>query len=168
MDLPSAGQLANRLLEAHGLTEAGWTFAFNRRRRSLGLCRFDLKRIEISAPFTVLNPEAEVRNTLLHEIAHALTPPPRRGRAHGDNAWTAHGPAWRATCLRIGADPARLNLTAAAPPGRYHATCPRCSKSHRRYRKPLANRTYFCRACGQDHGALTFKAIRSAKPSAQS
>ncbi|MEO0515334.1 MAG: SprT-like domain-containing protein [Planctomycetota bacterium] len=76
MDLPSAGQLAHHLMQTHGLPAAGWTFRFNQRKRTLGLCNFTAKRLELSAPFVTRNDEPQVRDVILHEIAHALNPPP--------------------------------------------------------------------------------------------
>ncbi|MBB6429616.1 SprT family zinc-dependent metalloprotease [Algisphaera agarilytica] len=167
MDLPSAGQLAQSLMHTHGLVAEGWTFRFNQRKRALGLCNYTTKRIELSAPFVARNDEHEVRDVILHEIAHALTPPPTPSKPrakqseapdHHPNTYTPHGPAWRATCLRIGANPNRLNATAAAPEGKYQATCPGCQTTHHRHRKPAKGRTYICKACGPEHGKLTFHA----------
>ena len=39
-------QLAYDLLAKHGLRD--WTFAFNRRKRSLGLCLYKIRTIELS------------------------------------------------------------------------------------------------------------------------
>lgn len=172
MDLPSAGHLALSLMQHHGLADAGWTFRFNQRKRTLGLCRFDARRIELSAPFTVRNDEPTIRDVILHEIAHALTPPPpqeynhstsERSRLSGTSVpvrppknFRPHGPAWRAACKKIGANPDRLNTTAAAPPGKYRATCPGCQSIHHRHRKPAEGRTYSCKACGPERGRLSF------------
>ena len=187
MDLPSAGRLAEALLQQHGLAGAGWTFRFNQRKRSLGLCNFTHRRIELSAPFVARNPEAEVRDVLLHEIAHALTPPPppedlpsktQRPRSAGTSApvstsqtlrsnsggttsggYRPHGPAWRAMCLKLGANPDRLNTTAAAPPGKWQAVCPGCQTIHHRHRKPARGRSYICKTCGPESGRLRFVSV---------
>lgn len=181
MDLPTAGQLAQTLMAEHGLTAAGWTFRFNQRKRALGLCNFTARRVELSAPFTVRNDEPEVRDVLLHEIAHALTPPApgsfrsaaRMKKGSGTSVPVSanppllptqspkssggpHGPAWRAMCLKIGANPHRLNTTAAAPPGKWQAVCPGCQTTHHRHRKPAKGRTYICRSCGPQRGVLRF------------
>ena len=95
MDRFDAARLARRLLAEHGLT--GWTFAFNRRKRSLGLCRYGERRIELSVHLVDLNSDEEVLDTLLHEIAHALCGPK-----------AGHGAGWRARCLELGARPERL------------------------------------------------------------
>ena len=58
------------LLAEHDLHD--WSFAFNRRKRAFGLCDYTRRTIFLSADLTELNDEAEVSDTLLHEIAHAL------------------------------------------------------------------------------------------------
>jgi len=89
VDLEDARRLATELMTRHGL--AGWRFELDRAKRRAGICRHQQRTIGLSAPLTRLHPEAEVRDTILHEIAHALAGP-RAG----------HGPAWVATALRIG------------------------------------------------------------------
>lgn len=145
-----AAELARRLMAAHGLTD--WSFGFNRRKRGLGLCIYDSRRIELSIHFVVRNAEPDVRDTILHEIAHALAGPE-----------AGHGQAWKDICLQIGAIPARCG-EAAMPPGRWRATCPGCQRDHHRHRRPLPKRTYFCRDCGPQRGELTFALPRLHPP----
>jgi predicted SprT family Zn-dependent metalloprotease len=142
MDQFDAARMARQRMDAHGLTD--WAFAFNRARRGMGLCRYTDRRIELSIHYVLWNPPEEVLDTILHEIAHALAGP-RAG----------HGPAWKRQCVRIGATPQRCG-DAAMPPGRWRATCPGCGRSHHRHRRPLCDRTYFCRPCGRERGRLTF------------
>ena len=87
---------------------------------------------------------------LLHEIAHALA-----GVKHG------HGPAWKAVCRRIGADPTRLDRTATLPDAPYELFCPGCkmviARRHRRIRRSVLRRSG-CRRCGRPSvGRLTFR-----------
>ena len=49
MHLCEVEELAHVLLGMHGL--ADWRFAFNRRKRSLGLCRYSLKQVESVTAF---------------------------------------------------------------------------------------------------------------------
>ena len=139
----AAADLARSLLDAHGLHD--WTFAFNRAKRQLGVCRYGPRRIELSLHFVAANAEAAIRETLLHEIAHALAGP-RAG----------HGPTWKAVCRRVGCKPERLDHEAAMPAGRWRAACPTCGESFHRHRRPMKNRRYSCRRCGPRRGELRF------------
>jgi predicted SprT family Zn-dependent metalloprotease len=89
MDLGRALALAEELVQQHGLS--GWRVELDRAKRRAGVCRFDQRVIGLSAPITRVHSEAEVRDTILHEIAHALV-----GRQHG------HDRIWQATARRIG------------------------------------------------------------------
>jgi len=132
-------------MQEHGLAQAGWTFRFNHARQTLGVCRFSERRIELSKHFVIANPEAQVRDTVLHEIAHALAGP-RAG----------HGSKWKAVCQRIGALPERVDRQACMPKGKYRAVCPACGWEYHRHRKPAHGGNYYCRACGPVEGALQF------------
>lgn len=143
MDLATAQTLARELLELHGLGD--WTFAFNRRKRTFGLCDFSGRCIYLSAVLTDLNGEEAVRDTLLHEIAHALAGPQ-----------AGHGLAWRTTALAVGAAPQRCYRAdeVRQPPGRYLLVCPCCQTTVTRYRKPT--RIYACRRCCEAHNGGRF------------
>ncbi len=143
MDFDDAANLAKSLMAEHKLRR--WVFVFNRGKRTLGMCDFTRKRIELSMYFVTHNDEAAVRDTVLHEIAHALA---------GEKA--GHGPKWKAVCKRIGAIPKRLDHEAVMPKGHWVAVCPSCGESHRRFRRPLLGRHYFCRSCGAESGQLRF------------
>jgi len=93
MDLVGALKLARSLMDQHGL--ADWRFAFDHARRRFGCCNFTRKSITLSAYLVNLNIEDEVRDTILHEIAHALTP----GEGHSEN--------WKHACRTVGAKPER-------------------------------------------------------------
>ncbi|WP_240917889.1 SprT family zinc-dependent metalloprotease [Phycicoccus sp. HDW14] len=89
MEVQQALAMGRRLLREHGLD--GWSIVADRAKTRAGVCRFGRRQIGISAPLTALHSEDEVRDTLLHEIAHALV-----GPEHG------HDEVWRATAVRIG------------------------------------------------------------------
>ena len=89
MNLFEAQELAIFLMKKHLLLD--WTFNWNNRKSSFGLCSYRKKSIQLSKVLTAVRPEEDVRNTILHEIAHALV-----GSGHG------HNDVWRNMCYRIG------------------------------------------------------------------
>lgn len=136
-------RLARELLDRHGLRD--WAFGFNRRVRGLGLCRHDLKVIELSWHFAQRNTEDEIIDTLLHEVAHALA-----GPGHG------HDATWKAKCVEVGARPERCG-EADMPEGRWRADCPTCGAAFRRHRRPRPADRWFCRSCGPQRGRLAWR-----------
>ena len=141
--LAKAYQLACQLFARHGLHD--WSFTFNRRKCDMGLCLFGPKVIALSRHFVRLNEEDVVRDTLLHEIAHALV-----GPGHG------HDHIWKRKCLEIGAKPERVCDTVAMPAGRWLAQCGGCGMLHHKHRKPKHLVGWYCRRCGQERGRLTW------------
>jgi predicted SprT family Zn-dependent metalloprotease len=139
----AARKLALELMARHGLI--GWSFDLNRQKRTLGLCRYGTKTIELSIYLVDRNDPEVVRETILHEIAHALV-----GPGHG------HDRVWKAKAIEIGARPERCGQ-ADMPAGRWRADCPGCGQTFSRYRKPRQMRGWSCLACGPRQGALTWK-----------
>jgi len=126
-------------MDEHGL--ADWSFRWSRGKNQLGYCREQTKTIALSGYYVQLNDEAHVRDTILHEIAHALA-----GVKNGHNA------RWKAICRRIGATPERLDRIAKVPEAPYELYCTVCrsvvGRRHRRIRADVLKRT-MCRGCGR-------------------
>ena len=136
MDLVQARKLARSLMNAHGLTD--WRLMFDHARRRFGACHYLKKMITLSRTLTHLNDEHQVRDTVLHEIAHALTP--------GDG----HGPRWKAKCREIGANPKRTYgddevVSPSRQPAWFEMGCQRCDWWVDRRRR--TRRTLVCKAC---------------------
>lgn len=131
----------------HGLH--GWAFRFNRCKQTMGLCVFGCKSIELSIYFVERdNPAEEIRDTILHEIAHALV-----GPGHG------HDKVWKRKCIEVGARPQRCG-DADMPEGRWRARCGGCGKHFHRHRRPKPGRCWFCQTCGPVWGKLIWQCFR--------
>jgi len=165
MDLDQAEQLARDLMAQHGLTRAGWRFAWSGGKRQLGAAMIrktkdprtgrttTVKTIRLSRHLVQLNEDDEVRDTILHEIAHALA-----GLENGHNA------KWKAVCRRIGAKPRRLaGQHVATPPPRYQIVCGVCGRAlGQRYRRidPRRLGEAYCGSCGRiSKGTLRLRAL---------
>ena len=115
----------------------GWTFKWDNAQRRAGLCSHTTRTISMSKPLAILADEAEVMDTILHEIAHALV-----GRGHG------HDAVWRAKALAIGCNGRRTH-DAPVPEGRWGAVCPSHGELGSRVRRPSARALAYsvCRKC---------------------
>lgn len=145
MDTAALRRFALEQMGAFGLLDRGWTFRYDGARRRFGVCRFSSKVISLSRPLVELNAEAECRDTVLHEIAHALAGPS-----------AGHGPRWRVMCRRTGADPRRCYDAERVrePDPRYYAVCPSCEHRIGFHRRPSRKRA--CAACCRTHSGGTF------------
>lgn len=110
-------------------------FSFNRNKARAGVCLYDPLEIQLSeyylmAPQTT---EYDVRNTILHELAHAMV---------GHEA--KHGPEWKRVARMIGCNAERCTKPfMASKDYKYKLVCPDGCKMLRNmiYR----NKTYVCR-----------------------
>lgn len=118
MRLLEAEKKAIELMSQHGLTD--WSFGWLHSKRIAGQCHYGKKKISLGFEITKLNIESEVINTILHEIAHALTP------------GSGHGAKWKAKCIEIGCRPERCFTDAqkVVPEKRYYAVCGACDQEH--------------------------------------
>lgn len=140
MHLENAAMHARNLMNLHNLD--GWSFGFDNAKRRCGQCSHKRKRITLSRYYVELNSPAEVHETILHEIAHALTP------------GAGHGSEWRAMARKIGAKPQRcagpdVNMPAA----KYQLMCAGGHDFGPRHRR---NRDMWMHVCGRCHSPLHY------------
>lgn len=108
--------LVKSLMKVHRLTARGWGFAVDNSVSRAGCCHYDTKTISLSRHL-VANPRHainDVKNILLHEIAHALVGPA-----------VGHGSVWRAMAIQIGCDGCRCHAMELKPQG-YVLACVLC------------------------------------------
>lgn len=134
MEVTRALATGRRLLREHGL--ADWTIVADRAKTRAGVCRFTKRQIGLSAPLTTLHSEAEVLDTILHEIAHALV-----GPQHG------HDAVWRSKALGIGCSGERcVSSDSPRVPGDWVGRCP---AGHEKARHRAPARLMSCGECSR-------------------
>lgn len=124
--------VAEALVQQHGLD--GWSFQFDSAQKRAGACDFNTKVISLSRLYCIKASDAAVRDTILHEIAHALAGPKHN-----------HDATWKRIARSIGCTADRCHTVDFAP-AKYIASCSRCAwhqKKNRRLRGAV------CRRCGQ-------------------
>jgi predicted SprT family Zn-dependent metalloprotease len=149
-----AQELAIQLMTEHGLIAQGWGFEFDNSRKRLGVCKYDrfggvAGTIGLSKYLLPHVKNAKIKDTILHEIAHAIA-----GHAAG------HGPKWQRIARQIGCDAKRCYNVSAFRAGarekilkqsKYNLVCPECGHKSAMARRPKRNRSCgFCNPHGYD------------------
>lgn len=135
MELGHARQMAEKLMQQYGLKAKGWRFEFSNAKRIFGQCCYNSNfggthfgTIKLSQIITHLNDEHHVKDTILHEIAHALV-----GSGHG------HDSVWRKKAIEIGCDGKRCYGHEVTQPKKpFVGTCPNGHKVHRHRTRELS------------------------------
>ena len=112
MELKKAEQLAKDLIQKYNLD---FNFKWIRSNNYCGRCSDKRKEIMLSKSITELNTEELVKDTILHEIAHALV-----GARHGHNF------VWKMKATEIGCSPSRTASEFMVIPYTYDLVCPNC------------------------------------------
>lgn len=132
LTLTQARGIATSLIRDH--LGSRWSFGFDHAKRRAGACNYTKQRISVSRYFVKQASREELRQVLLHEIAHALV---------GPNA--GHGPAWKRAAASIGYQGGRtFERQFAEHLAPWRGICPQGHLFHR-FRAP--SRTSSCSLC---------------------
>ncbi|MDJ1115510.1 SprT-like domain-containing protein [Microbacterium dauci] len=137
-DLIDVRREAEELLAAH--LDASWSFAFDNAKRRAGACDYHRKRITLSRYLSARYDDTTNRQTILHEIAHALAGPS-----------AGHGAEWKRIARALGYTGGVTHrgetATELAP---WVGTCP---AGHVAYRHRRATRATSCAICAPSFDA---------------
>ena len=136
--LASIARCATDALHANGLAQKNWIFEWDNAVRRFGHCRYMSRRITLSKPLCAINTFTKAKDTILHEIAHALV-----GRGIG------HGPRWVTQAQALGCTGDRCyDSTVTEPPRKFVGTCPDCGMYMMRHRRKAR---LACLSCCREH-----------------
>ena len=100
-----------------------WKYTFDNAKRRAGVCKLDSKLISISRYHIKHNSVSTVKDTILHEIAHAIA-----FELHGDKG---HGQCWKMIAQKLGATPrARGKFSLGITPWLLVHSCSKTSNIH--------------------------------------
>ena len=133
--------LATELMTSHGLV--GWRIKLDHARRRAGQCDFTRKTISLSRLYVRHADIDHIRDTILHEIAHALV-----GPRHG------HDAVWRQKAREIGCTAERCHSLIFAR-AKWVMTCPNGCFSVERHRKRSGLVCTSCKSVVEFHAAKT-------------
>lgn len=118
----SALDLGASLFVEHGLK--GWRLTLDHAKRRAGQCDYKNKTISLSRHYVKYADEDHIKDTILHEIAHALV-----GPRHG------HDAVWRTKAREIGCTATRCHTLEFSAP-KWTMSCPNgCFVTTRHRRK---------------------------------
>jgi predicted SprT family Zn-dependent metalloprotease len=156
MDLIKAEELARQLIKEHlGDSKNRWNFKWTHAKRSFGSCNVSQRgawgdlvcTIRLSKSLTKLNGEARVRNTILHEIAHALQ--------FDKSGYMSHDFEWKRIAKSIGCDGERcFGDDVNMPTSKYTLLCETCGNETPKHRIPKLS--YACGKCCKQHNGGKF------------
>lgn len=146
MTINQAVKLAKKILDKHPELKM-WSVTLNKRKSSFGVCNYKNKEIQLSSITIPVMSDEGIEDTIIHEIAHALTP----GQHHNN--------VWKRKCIELGGSGKRLGGTEKYKDGieghiaskesisKYKLTCPCCGNTG--YMIRLPKRPGSCGKCSR-------------------
>lgn len=132
--------LAQSLMLEH-IEDRDWSFGFDSGRRRAGLCSYTDKKITVSKYLSLVHSIDDVKQTILHEIAHAMSGPKE-----------GHGKKWLATAKKIGYR--NETYTGEEIAKKYAPYVGLCPNGHQHYRYQKPKRLYSCEICSSGFNRL--------------
>ncbi len=131
-----AKKLMKKFLNSEKFSD--WKFCFDRAKKRFGQCHYQKKIISLSRHLVEINNEKTIRETILHEISHAIC-----GYKAG------HGKKWKECIKEIGGIPERCysRETVNTPRLKYTAFCTSCGIETQRQQKFKTSLFYSAPAC---------------------
>lgn len=147
---PHVEKIARELMDNCDLADV--PFGWNRGKRQMGVCYFSREtkkatKIELSQYILDL-PFEDIRNTILHEIAHAIA-----GHEAGHNWY------WKQIARALGCTGDRCITIKPEnhQPFNYTISCDTCGWENGAYRVSAKKRRHICKTC---RGPITIRDIR--------
>ena len=143
--LEEVQRLAERRLAQHladGSLRARWTFGFDLATTRAGVCRYRERRIDLSVSYCLAATRAEIEDTILHEIAHAIVGPQHN-----------HDAVWKAKAREIGCQGERCHRVQHSIP----KWVGECGCGQQWFRQTLQRRMASNRICAKCRGAITWR-----------
>lgn len=129
--------IARTKAEMQRLKLEGWSVKIGSKRSEYGSACFVNKVIEISLPCANLSNDEGLRETILHEIAHALC-----------DKNVHHGKKWKDTYRKIGGNPEYVDKQVNTD--NFYIWEVRCPEFCMEYNGALKRKRAECRKCGKD------------------
>jgi predicted SprT family Zn-dependent metalloprotease len=157
VDLKLASEIARQEMNRRGLQS--WSFDMNyQMKTTFGKCDIRTYTISLSAILTHLNSEDKVRDTIQHEIAHALREIERNNIGPTTRHLTAgqwHDARWSEIARTLGSDgkqfynPVQVNMGRVPVKNAWRITCPNCKVTGTVMRK---SKKACCAKCVRETG----------------
>ena len=119
-----------------------WTFGFDLAPSRAGVCRYNESRIDLSVSYCLAASRAEIEDTILHEIAHAIV-----GPRHN------HDAVWKAKAREIGCIGERCHRVQHSVP----KWVGECGCGQQWFRQTLQRRMIGNRICAKCEGMIEWR-----------
>jgi len=164
MDFSAALKLARQIMDQHG---CNLPLRVNGGKTVIGMLMWKKNfltgeyiptRLVLSRYLIVLNDEDQIKEVVLHEIAHFKV-----------NPKNGHNWAWQQMARQLGCKEGRCSVNTNMPEGRYKAECS-CGQVYYKHRagKRVLHSNWFCRKCRGKIRFVDTLAPRIQEPVAQS